>query len=669
MSFRQLFISLACASLLSFTLSAKEVVQAERVGDIEVIEVVNDKDFTSPNYQVLHRADFVNSSQTLSDLLQAVNGIQIRQVSGLGNPASISIRGSTGKQVQFYIDGQLVNDSQFGGFDLNQIPTEQIESIEISKNQAIGTGATPIGGVIRINTYNPLQDTTKITFAAGSFDYQEVNVIQNNAFKNHSFSFGGNYVTSNNDYNYLVPQSFNDSSTSINEPLKNNQFKKHTLFINENAQLGQHQIRLNIQYNDQEKALPNYQNNSPENRSDLTSNNMRYGYQHNWLSDTSWLDNIEFELNYENKDERYVNQPNDSRNNTSEYNTTKKHLGFKPLLSWQSLQFTPFINYNQQAFTSKSKTNGKANQCNGLSSCDIGAQQKKLTYGVRAQWKPVHMPIGSYLLVSQLQEENSNIALNHDDAEKYQHDDDFLSYELGVNYQKGNFKTLINFSHGIRTPTLYELFGDRGAFKGNDNLLAEEAENITISAQYNIQKFSFSTSVYQQKLENSIVAIFNSSNVGSYSNVNNANLLGVELQGTYQIMDNLSMIVQSNIIDSETRSMFSAFDQKKVPGIYHQQYSTALQYQVSDAWTINLKTNFDKELYFNLSNKFENKNNARGNGNPADRITSNLSINWHTQKHKLAVTINNLFNDNYQDLANRPAQGRSIQLKYTLEGI
>jgi len=670
MSFRQLlFISLAFTSSLSLNLCAQTLNQSQQIDDIEVIEVVNGQNFTSPNYQILHREDFVNSSQTLSDLLQAVNGIQIRQISGLGNPTSISIRGSTGKQVQFYIDGQLVNDSQFGGFDLNQIPTEQIESIEISKNQAIGTGATPIGGVIRINTYNPLEDTTKITLAAGSFDYQEINIIQNNAFKNHSFSFGGNYVTSKNNYDYLVPQSFNDSSTSINEPLKNNEFKKHTLFINENAQFGQHQIRVNIQYNNQEKSLPNYQNNSPENGSKLESDNIRYSYQHNWLSDSSWLDNIEFEFNYEDKDELYVNSPNESRRNTGEYHTIKKHLGFKPLFTWQTLKLTPFLNYNEQKFTSKSKRNGKPNQCNGISSCDIAAQQKQFNYGVRAEWRPNTLPISSYVLASKLDEDNNNIAINHDDAEKYQNNNDFLSYELGFNYKNGNFKTLVNYSKGIRTPTLYELFGDRGSFKGNDNLLPEEAENISISAQYHYQQFSFSSSIYHQELENSIVAIFNSSNVGSYSNVNNAKLLGFEFQGTYQVMKGLSIILQSNLIDSETHSKFSAFDQKKLPGIYHQQYSSAIDYQISDAWKINLKTSIDKELYFNLSNKFENKNNKLGNGNPADRITSDLSINWQTQKHKLALNINNLFNDNYQDLANRPAQGRSIQLKYTLEGI
>ncbi|MFT7431619.1 MAG: vitamin B12 transporter, partial [Colwellia sp.] len=151
--------------------------------DIEVIEIVNDQSFNTPNYQVLHRESFIYSSQTLADILQSINGIQIRQISGIGNPVSVSIRGSSSKQVQLYIDGQLINDSQFGGFDLNQIPTEQIESIEISKNQAIGTGATPIGGVIRINTYNPTEDSSKLTLATGSFGYQEVNALYNKAFK------------------------------------------------------------------------------------------------------------------------------------------------------------------------------------------------------------------------------------------------------------------------------------------------------------------------------------------------------------------------------------------------------------------------------------------------------------------------------------------------------
>jgi outer membrane cobalamin receptor len=637
--------------------------------DIEIIEVVNDQSFNSPNYQVLSRESFVHSAQTLADILQSVNGIQIRQISGIGNPVSVSIRGSSSKQVQLYIDGQLINDNQFGGFDLNQIPTEQIESIEISKNQAIGTGATPIGGVIRINTYNPIEDTAKLTLAAGSFGYQEVNVLFNKAFKSHSLSFGGHYVNSDNDYDFLVPQTFEDSSKSAEQALKNNEFTKKTFFINDIFQFDQHQIRFNVQYNDQEKSLPNYQNNSPENSSALNSDNLRYSYQHQWLSDLSWLESIEFEAYAEDKDERYISSPDSIRGDINDYETTKHHAGFKPLFTWNTFKLMPFISLNKQKFTSVSTHNGQPTQCNGISSCDISAQQDQLNIGSRFEWQPDSMPIEAYVLFSNLQEKNSNVALNQPNSEKLKTDENYQTTELGVSYKHNKIKITANLSDGVRTPTLYELFGDRGSFKGNDNLLPEEAKTASLGAQYSHKALSISSSIYQQKLENSIVAIFNSSNVGSYSNVSDADLLGFEIQVSYQLSTQFALTLQTNVIDSETESEFVAFNDKKLPGIYHQQYSAALQYKISPAWQASFKTSLDKELYFNLINKFENNDSHLGNGNPADRTVSDLTINWKHAQHRLSFSANNLFNDKYQDLANRASQGRSLKIKYTIEGL
>jgi outer membrane receptor protein involved in Fe transport len=58
-----------------------------------------------------------------------------------------------------------------------------------------------------------------------------------------------------------------------------------------------------------------------------------------------------------------------------------------------------------------------------------------------------------------------------------------------------------------------------------------------------------------------------------------------------------------------------------------------------------------------------------GEGNPANRIVSDLSVLWGQGKHRLSLSINNLLNETYQDLANRAAQGRNIQFKYTIEEI
>ena len=248
-------------------------------------------------------------------------------------------------------------------------------------------------------------------------------------------------------------------------------------------------------------------------------------------------------------------------------------------------------------------------------------------------------------------------------------DENYLTTELGVSVKQERFKITANVSDGVRTPTLYELFGDRGSFKGNDDLLPEEAVTFSLGGQYQHKTLSISSSVYHQTLENSIVAIFNSSNVGSYRNVSDAELMGFEAQLNYQLFAPLSLSFQVNLIDSEMQSEFVAFDQNKLPGIYHQQYSASLKYQVNKAWQLSFKTSLDKDLYFNLINRFQNDDSHLGNGNPADRTVSDLMVYWKEGNHRVTFSANNLFNDKYQDLANRASQGRSFQIKYTIEGL
>lgn len=652
----------------AFANEAKE--SAEK---LEVIEVINDHDFAKSNYEILKREDFIGTSQNLSDVLKDVNGIQIRQISGVGNPVSVSIRGSSAKQVQFFIDGQLVNDSQFGSFDLNQIPTDQIESIEISKNQALGTGSTPIGGVIRINTFNPTEDTYKVSAAVGSFGYKELSLLKNKAFKYHSLAIGGTYLASDNDYDYLVPQSFDDPSQSVIEPLRNNEFEKLSLFINDSAQIEQHQLRFNLTFNKQDKALANYQNNSPENNSHIEMDSLRYGIQYNWLSELDYLDNLEVEYYHDEKDELYIDNLTSTRLDTYEYLTTKQHLSLKPSFTFNQFVFSPFTSATQQIFTSESTKNGEPSTCNGISACDIEAKQNQLNIGARLDWQSKSLPFYSYVLANHLREENTNIALNHVDAEEQDAKDEFNTQEVGLSYGDKALKTSLSWSKGVRTPTLYELFGDRGAFKGNDNLLPEKSETYALTLKYDDKLFTanynLSASVYQQSLENSIVAIFNSSGTGSYTNVSDADLSGLELQASSELTTNLSLSLQAHIIDSNTQSTFVAFDDKKLPGIYHQQYSAALSYQLTKMWKFNINTSLDTDLYFNRSNQFETNTSQNKTGNPADRFVTDISLQWQHNQYSANVNCTNLFDENYQDLANRPAQGRSIQLKLSIKDL
>jgi outer membrane cobalamin receptor len=648
----------------------------ERLDDaIEILTVYDKATIFSSHYQILSRKDFINTSQTLSDVLQAINGLQIRQIGGLGNPVSVSIRGSSSKQVQLYIDGQLINDSQFGGFDLNQIPTEQIQSIEISKNQAIGTGSTPIGGVIRINTFNPDKDKLKLSLAVGSFNYRELNLLYNKAFDTNSLAIGGSYLKTDNDYNYLVPQSFTSSNQSNIEPLVNNQFEKKSVYLNNQLSFSTQKIRFTVQYNEQIKALPNYQNNTPKNTSSLSSNTWRLGYRHNIYSNIKWLDNLEFEAYQEEKTEQFLDTLADVIRLDANYNTAKTHAGLTSSFLFDSqygdLTINPFIEFNKQHFDSLSFNNNGQINCNGISSCDVIAKQIQLLFGTRFEWQHNNGPLSSYSLLTQLNEKNENVAVNYVDAETLNSEQAHQTQELGLIYKKPRIKAELIVSNGIRTPTLFELFGDRGLFKGSEELLPEQAKTLSLGVTYINQvaqfNYSFNTSFYHQQSDNAIVAIFNSSGVGAYKNVSNAKLNGLELETKLTFSPDLNLSLQANIIDSRTSSVIKSFDNKKLPGIYHQQYSVTVNYQFNTQWKIHVRSAIDRDLYFNQANIFTSTNGQAGK--PSQRQLTNVQLGYTTGVYNLNVSLNNLFDRQYQDLANRPAQGRSIQFKLSIQGI
>lgn len=642
---------------------------------VEVLTVYEQPTFFSNNYRIIAREDFINTSQTLADILQTINGLQIRQIGGLGNPVSVSIRGSSSKQVQLYIDGQLVNDSQFGGFDLNQIPTEQIQSIEISKNQAIGTGSTPIGGVIRINTYNPSEDKLKLSLALGSLDYKELNLVYNKAFQTNSLSVGGSYLKTDNNYNYLVPQSFTSSNLSSTEPLRNNQFEKKNVYLNSNLLLERQKIRVTLQYNEQEKAIPNYQNNTPENASSLSSDTWRLGYRHSIYTDIDWLDNLEFEAYQEDKNERYLDILANIKHLDANYHTTKTHADLTSSFTfdsqWGAFGISPFAEVNKQNFDSISfDTNGQIG-CNGISSCDVIAEQTQVLIGSRFEWEQNNGPLSAYSLVTQLNEKNQNIAVNQSNAEAFNSEQDHQTQELGLVYQGRRIKTELVASNGIRTPTLFELFGDRGLFKGSENLLPEQAKTLNLGAAYANQlakiNYSLNASIYHQKSDNAIVAIFNSSGVGAYKNISDATLNGLEIETKFSVSPALNINLQANLIDSQTSSPIKAFNNKMLPGIYHQQYSFSVHYQFNSQWKTHLRSSVDKDLYFNRANIFTSINGQAGK--PAQRKVTDIQLGYVTGIYHFNLNVNNLFDQHYQDLANRPAQGRSIQFKLSIQGI
>lgn len=627
--------------------------------DIEHIKVTGQEIKHSANYLILNRDEFIDSAQNLSSVLRKINGIQVRKISGIGNPASISIRGSSSKQVQLYIDGQLVNDGQFGGFDINQLPVEHIQSIEVSKAQAIGTGATPIGGVIRINTYNPNSDTLRFSGGLGSFGYRELNVTSNTLFDKSSMAINASHLRSDNDYDFLVPQPFANPSQATTEALRHNEFEKTSLSLGNQWLLGNQQLRFNGQYVKQDKALPLYQSNAPINDSSFDTRQWRFGANYLWQPQQTWFHQFEVEGYFDNKDEQYINDIDNTRLLDGRYDMRKTNLTIKPTFVIAKVNVTPFVEFNHQRFISRTHVPGEQVFCNGISVCDVKATTNQWLLGTRLDWQSDESPLSSHVLVTNLRDDSDSLTLNKINNTKEQQRDNFTSGELGALYRWRNIDFSGSLSRGVRMPTMFERYGDRGLFKGNGNLKPEQSTAMSLAADYQQASWSVSSSLYVKRVSDAIIATFNSSGIGSYDNVSDADISGWELQGDYQLSEQLSISGQINLIDSNNNSPFVAFNNKKLPGIYHQELSGNLSYHINETWSLDVASEYSKGLHFNLPNK-----SAKGASN---RWLTNISARWQRSQYVFYVGIDNLFDEGYQDLANRPAQGRSFFIKFSFE--
>ena len=91
--------------------------------------------------------------KTVSEVLDNVAGVFVEKSGTVGGTHRVSIRGTAPKHVLVLLDGQKINPSGSGVADLNTIPLELVERIEILKGgQSAIYGADALGGIINIVT-------------------------------------------------------------------------------------------------------------------------------------------------------------------------------------------------------------------------------------------------------------------------------------------------------------------------------------------------------------------------------------------------------------------------------------------------------------------------------------------------------------------------------------
>ena len=598
--------------------------------------------------------EFSSKYQNLSNFLQQQVGIQVRN-SGLGNPPSISIRGSTHQQVKFIVDGHEINDAQYGGFDLNKLPLQQVEQITVIQ------GGTAVGGIVQIKTLATEQASYSRVFAStGSFNTKTLGLTQ--YFSGYGVGLiSFDKLTTKADYRYPVPAPFNEPNEEFRvEALNNNQFEKSSTLLKwQSPQHGQHTVGIKGLYLISDKNQPHYQNNNTENRAHVSTD--EWDVQGYLESTTHNNIILKSEISSTKKNETYDDRYNqigighDFTASATRINRFKQSA----LYSTHFYQLEGSFIHKQEKFSDDHMLVSDDVKCiTPLSTCDMELLQVTQAVSGGFSWfskkadNQVNIHFEEIYLNRRQQKSFATQAITRN---KNQYTSWNASY---VNSVLDHTQFTFNLGHAIRIPSLYEVFGDRGLLKSNPTLKPEKSDNLSIDINHDFQSQSISSSLFYRDLSDAIVSQI-SEPTSTFKNMAGAQILGLQISLETRL-DTLNLKLSGQIQDSYTQSEVKASNHKKLPAIFHQSFSMLASYPFNKHTHLQYNYQNDQELYTDSANTEDFKHGGR--------VTHNVRMDYQVSKLNTSISIDNLLNRKFMDQASRPAPGRTIlvNLKYEI---
>ncbi len=166
--------ALAVVPVLAFSVvsvatpaNAQDRVQPDDDPEMEVVRVTGIRTgrfLDAPSASVTHidlesvRAE----GKTIDELLGEQAGVQVRRFGGAGEPATLSIRGSSAAQVDVTLNGVSINSPLTGGVDVSELCIGNVDGASLTRG-----GRDAIGG--RVDLSSPLSTGERQIMAGGSF--------------------------------------------------------------------------------------------------------------------------------------------------------------------------------------------------------------------------------------------------------------------------------------------------------------------------------------------------------------------------------------------------------------------------------------------------------------------------------------------------------------------
>lgn len=132
---------------------------------------------TAASLTVLELGSELPPGEDLASVVDTASGTTVRRLGGLGDFAAVSLRGSTFRQVEIYLDGVPLNPDGASAVNLSELPVTAFARVDLYRGLApVAFGSGAIGGVLNLVT--PTGDVPTTAAARfGSFGTAGVSAV------------------------------------------------------------------------------------------------------------------------------------------------------------------------------------------------------------------------------------------------------------------------------------------------------------------------------------------------------------------------------------------------------------------------------------------------------------------------------------------------------------
>jgi len=191
---------------------------------------------TPASVTVIEIDERIPEGADLAAVVGSASGVAVSRLGGLGDFASVSIRGSTGRQVTVYLDGVPLNPDGIGSIDLSDLPMRSFERVEVWRGNApVGLGGTSMGGAVQLVTSE--EPATSFAVTAGSWTTARLRGLVSRPTSFGDVWVSGQYLSTLGRYPY-----FDDRGTRFEPGDDSEQLRE-----NNDTRVGSGNLRLRVE--------------------------------------------------------------------------------------------------------------------------------------------------------------------------------------------------------------------------------------------------------------------------------------------------------------------------------------------------------------------------------------------------------------------------------------